>query len=127
MRRLPKRKNYTVAVRVSRAGCGFGLSSSIRSNMQKVVQFNDCVKSYHSVGRIKGEFKAIFSRMVVLEAELSRCFLAGADFLPAAGTFVELQDFFAKANRFWRYFHVFIVGDELDGLFEALLFVRNQT
>jgi len=58
---------------------------------------------------------------------MSRCatgralagFLAGADFLPAAGAAVGLQDFLAEADGLWRDLHEFVVGDEFDGLLEA--------
>ncbi len=46
-------------------------------------------------------------------------FLAGADFLPAAGAAVGLQDFFAEADGFGGDFHEFVVGDEFDGLLQA--------
>jgi len=46
-------------------------------------------------------------------------FLAGADFLPAAGAAVCLQNFFAEADRFGSDFYELVVGYELDGLFEA--------
>ena len=52
-------------------------------------------------------------------ADLLAGFLAGADFLPAAGAAVGLQDFFAEADGFGGDFHEFVVGDEFDGLLEA--------
>jgi len=45
--------------------------------------------------------------------------LAGADFLPAAGAAVGLQDFFAEADGFGGDFHEFVVGYEFDGLLQA--------
>src|SRR2546427_11377028 len=52
--------------------------------------------------------------------------LAGANFLPAAGALVGLENFLAQADGFRRDFHVLIVRDKLDGLLEAQLAVRNQ-
>src|SRR5579859_6223571 len=53
-------------------------------------------------------------------------FLGGADFLPAAGAFAELQNLFAEADGFGGDFDEFIVGDELDGLFEAEFAMGNE-
>src|SRR5882762_1061608 len=53
-------------------------------------------------------------------------FLAGADFLPAAGATVGLQDFFAEADGFGRDFHEFVVGDEFDGLLQAQFLMRDE-
>ena len=50
---------------------------------------------------------------------LTRSFLAGADFLPAAGAAVGLQDLFSEADGFGGDFHEFVVGYEFDGLLEA--------
>src|SRR5882757_7792469 len=53
-------------------------------------------------------------------------FLGGADFLPAAGAFAELQDLFAEADGFGRDFDEFVVGDEFHGLFEAEFAMGNE-
>ena len=54
-------------------------------------------------------------------------FLAGADFLPAAGAAVGLQNFFAEADGFWSDFHEFVVGDEFDRLLQIQLPERNES
>ncbi len=54
-----------------------------------------------------------------LELLLAGGFLAGADFLPAAGAAVGLQDFFAEADGLGGDFDEFVVGDEFDGLLQA--------
>ena len=48
-------------------------------------------------------------------------FLGGADFLPAAGALVVLQNFFAEADGFGSDFDELVVGDEFDGLLQAEL------
>src|SRR5579859_3390409 len=53
-------------------------------------------------------------------------FLGGADFLPAAGAFAELQNLFAQADGFGRDFDELVVGDEFDGLFEAEFAMGNE-
>jgi hypothetical protein len=50
---------------------------------------------------------------------LSSGCLAGADFLPAAGATVGLQNLFSEADGFGGDFDEFVVGDEFDGLLEA--------
>src|SRR5438067_2304220 len=46
-------------------------------------------------------------------------FGAGANLLPALGALLGVENFFAQAERFGCDFDVFVVGDVLDGLFEA--------
>src|SRR5215469_11365846 len=53
-------------------------------------------------------------------------FDAGANLLPALRPFLRVQHFFSQPNRPGRDFDVFIVGDELDRLFESHLARRNQ-
>src|ERR1700751_2783848 len=53
-------------------------------------------------------------------------FLAGADFLPAAGALVVLQNLLAQPNGLGRNFHIFIVRDEFDGLLQAEFAMRDQ-
>jgi hypothetical protein len=44
----------------------------------------------------------------------------------ASFPFVELEDFFTQAQRLGGDFDVFIVGDELDGLFQVQIAEGNQ-
>ena len=54
-----------------------------------------------------------------------RC-LAGADFLPAAGALVGLQNLLAQPDGLRRDLHVLVVGNKFDGLLEAQFAVRDQ-
>src|SRR6266481_3893196 len=58
--------------------------------------------------------------MAVPQEQALAGFLAGADFLPAAGAAVGLQDFFAEADGFGGDFDEFVIGDEFDGLLEGI-------
>src|SRR5436190_9769649 len=58
--------------------------------------------------------------------ELASGFLAGANFLPATGALIGLQNLFAQADGLRRDFHELIVSDEFDSLFEAQFTMRNQ-
>src|ERR1700692_75917 len=58
--------------------------------------------------------------------QLLRSFGIGADLLPALGALLRVENFLAQADGFGRDFDKFVVGDELDGLFEAQLAVRDE-
>src|SRR5271163_3284340 len=57
----------------------------------------------------------------------SRSVNAGADFLPALGALLGIENFLTDADQFQSDLDVFIVGDELDGFFQSHVARRDQS
>src|SRR5208282_2398773 len=65
-------------------------------------------------------------KVAATKATSGGCVDAGADFLPALGALLGVEDFLAKADRFRSDFDVFVVGNELDGFLKRHIAGRDQ-